>query len=496
MADVPVKALDDVLHDIGFSNFQYFVLLICGLSFIADAVEISLLSFLSECIDIEWGLTTAQEGALSSVVFAGQFFGALAWGPIADIYGRKPCFVASLVVVVIAGYGSALAPNYDILVTTRFFVGIGVGAIHIPFDILAEFLPASKRGRYLTILQFFWAMGTVLIAGIAWILLSSSGWRVLTMLAAVPMTVALFGSYYLPESPRWLVSQGRSDDARKLLIAAAKVNGVTMEPFIIDTSGYKAEEASIRDLMLPKFRGLNIVVWIVWLTYGFVYYGIILFVTRLFVENDDDVDDGQCHFDYFSIFLSGLTEFASIAFALVLLPRFSRNRLQVYSYLFCAASCACLAYVGGTVSRIVFAAMVRFFVRVGVAVSWVATPELYPTHVRATAHAAASSMVRAGGFLCPFLVINDAVSVRGVSLVLMTVSFITAFASLCTPDTSAVDLDEVVPENAISNPLRQESNDFDKLSMERVSIKSGSDEESEQDMHKVRRIRSNIKLNA
>jgi putative MFS transporter len=478
-----VKSLDDVLHEIGFAKFQWFVLLVCGLSFIADAVEVSLLSFLSECIDIEWGLTTAQEGALSSVVFAGQFFGALCWGPIADIYGRKPCFVASLLVVVTAGYGSALAPNYDILVTARFFVGIGVGAIHIPFDILAEFLPASKRAKYLTILQYFWAIGTVMIAGLAWAILSTSGWRVLTMLAAVPMTIALFASYYLPESPRWLVSQGRHEEATELLIAAAKVNGLTLEPFVLDTTPTcEAHEGTITDLLLPKYRYLNLAVWTVWLTYGFVYYGIILFVARIFIKDEDDADDGQCHFDYFSIFLSGLTEFVAVTFGLIFIPRISRNRLQSYNYLLCAVSCVCLGYVAGLESRVLFAALVRLFVRTGLTATWVATPELYPTHVRATAHATASSMTRIGGFLCPFVVINDSISLREVCMILMAVSLVAAAAAMCTPDTTNVDLDSIQPEIVVANPMRlsgaTEISKASRQSLSRVKTRSESDEES------------------
>lgn len=307
------------------------------------------------------------------------------------------------------------------------------------------------------------------------------------MLAAVPMTIALFASYYLPESPRWLVSQGRTEDARQLLISAAEVNGQILEPFVLDAGCHTESEGSIKDLLLPKYRNLNFAVWTVWLSYGFVYYGIILFVTRIFIEDDGDDDDGQCHFDYFSIFLSGMTEFAAVAFALVLIPRASRNRLQVYNYLLCGVSCVCLGFVAGLEAQVVFAALVRLFVRTGLAVTWVASPELYPTHVRATAHASASSMTRVGGFLCPFVVINDSISQRDVCIVLMVVSVIAALASLCTPDTTNVDLDAVVPENAIVNPLQRLSvGSLDRRSLEKVNTRSGSDDEKTQLDKKVR----------
>jgi hypothetical protein len=81
---VPIKTVDEVMEKLGVGPFQYYVFLICGISFMADAVEVSLLSFLAECLEIEWDLTTVQKSSLTSVVFIGQLFGAYFWGPFAD----------------------------------------------------------------------------------------------------------------------------------------------------------------------------------------------------------------------------------------------------------------------------------------------------------------------------------------------------------------------------------------------------------------------------
>lgn len=85
---VKTRTVDEVMEHIGVGKFQYFVFIICGISFMADAVEVSLLSFLAECLEVEWGLTEVQKSSLTSVVFVGQLFGSYFWGPFAD---KKVC---------------------------------------------------------------------------------------------------------------------------------------------------------------------------------------------------------------------------------------------------------------------------------------------------------------------------------------------------------------------------------------------------------------------
>jgi MFS family permease len=111
-------------------------------------------------------------------------------------------FSGSLVIIV-AGFFSGLAPNYPSLLVLRTLCGFGVGGSTVPFDLLAEFLPNSHRGRFLIYIEYFWTIGSIFVAGMAWLFLSQSGWRVLTMVTAIPVAIALIGSIIvLPESPR------------------------------------------------------------------------------------------------------------------------------------------------------------------------------------------------------------------------------------------------------------------------------------------------------
>ena len=80
-------------------------------------------------------------------------------------------------------------------------------------DILAEFSSPELRGRGLIFLEYFWAVGTIFVNGVAWACLDSLGWRWMVGLTAIPVVLALPFFRLLPESPHWLLSQGRSAEA-------------------------------------------------------------------------------------------------------------------------------------------------------------------------------------------------------------------------------------------------------------------------------------------
>ena len=100
-------------------------------------------------------------------------------------------------------------------------------------------MPLSYRGRFLVFTEYFWTLGSMTVAWLAWVLLTSSSWsieawRVLTFITVVPVAITLLVSpFLLPESARWLISQRKTEEAENILRSIAAINGVALDPFKI-----------------------------------------------------------------------------------------------------------------------------------------------------------------------------------------------------------------------------------------------------------------------
>jgi len=103
-----------------------FLLVVCGIAWMADASEVMLLSFLMTAVGKPWNLGATEEATLGGIVFAGMLIGAYSWGVICDKMGRKIGIGAIFLFCSVFGLASAFCPSFWFLVAARFFVGIGV----------------------------------------------------------------------------------------------------------------------------------------------------------------------------------------------------------------------------------------------------------------------------------------------------------------------------------------------------------------------------------
>lgn len=120
--------------------------------------------------------------------------------------------------VAVCGVLSAFTTSFVFLLLARLAVGIGVGGLVVPFDLLTELLPASARGSFLIYIRLFWTLGSIYVAGSSAILLDLTSWRIITCLAAAPVALAgILAAVFVPESPHWLLAHNRARDAEDTL---------------------------------------------------------------------------------------------------------------------------------------------------------------------------------------------------------------------------------------------------------------------------------------
>jgi putative MFS transporter len=212
--------------------FQRRILIAAGLCFASHSMDILLLSFLADVLQVELDLTESQTATITSIVFVGAMIGALVLGPLTDCIGRKPVFTITSAIICVFGFATAAANSFPVLLLCRFFVGLGIGGLTVPFDTLAEFVPASHRGTNLLAIEYFWTGGTLLVPVLTYFSLSEgdgahqNGWRIFVLLCGIPgLASTILGLFYVPESPRWLITKGKHSKALGILRLAATQNG-------------------------------------------------------------------------------------------------------------------------------------------------------------------------------------------------------------------------------------------------------------------------------
>jgi MFS family permease len=214
------------LDRLQWSRFHWLVVLALGITWILDGLEVTLAGAVAPALKASPSLhlTDLQVGASASAYLAGAVLGALFFGWLTDVWGRKRLFFITLGVYLTFTAATALSPDFHAYALFRFLTGAGIGGEYAAINsAIQELVPARYRGRTdLAINGSFW-VGAALGSLGSSILLSPGvaapdvGWRLAFGIGAVIGLVVLVFRRALPESPRWLLLHGRSAEADQIV---------------------------------------------------------------------------------------------------------------------------------------------------------------------------------------------------------------------------------------------------------------------------------------
>lgn len=397
-------SVDDAIDRIGIGVFQWRLLAICGLTWAADAMEVLLMGFAMPGISAEFGL---QKGSsemtwLLTATFAGMFLGAAFWGYVADRIGRRRVFLITVALGVVFGLSGAFAPTVTLLLLARFFTGFAIGGtLPVDYAMMAEFVPTQWRGKFLVYLESFWAVGTLVIAGLAWYLSTlmppAEAWRWLLGLAAVPGLIGLLARFGIPDSPRHLLLRGETWEARAAVQKVATINGGT-EILAGQELAQPTVSARIRplDLWRGELARRTTLLGMVWFGLSLGYYGIFSWLPSFLRAGGMEL--GAV---YQTTLLLALAQLPGYALSAYLVDRVGR-RATVSGFLALGAVGAYLFLSASQPQMVLATSALLSFALLG---AWGAvyayTPELFPTRVRSTGMGLMSSMARAASLISP-----------------------------------------------------------------------------------------------
>ena len=177
-----------------------------------------------------WNLSAVQQGFVNGALAAGAIIGALLVIKLADSLGRRRTILVAASVFALGTIGCTFAPNFETLVAFRFIVGIAVGASSATVPTyLAELAPGKVRGMLSSLNQLMIVSGILIAYIVDDILADSANWRAMIAAAIIPAVILLVGMLRMPESPRWLLKNGRPDEARAVLHSTLQGQGVEAE---------------------------------------------------------------------------------------------------------------------------------------------------------------------------------------------------------------------------------------------------------------------------
>ncbi len=353
-----------------------------------------------------WHLAPQQIGSLIAVGFAGQLIGAIGFGWIAERWGRVNSMTVTLLIFTLMGLACAFATSYDQMWWFRFVQGIGLGGeVPLMAAYVNEFAKAPGRGRFSLSVQVLFSIGLPVCALAGVYVVPNWGWQWMFVIGAVPALIAIPLRTMLPESPRWLASRGRFDEADRSLKRIEDVavsEGKVLSALPRDLPMVDEAKPRVADLFKGIYLKRTISVWFIWIGAYFVTYGLTAWAPSLF--NIVYHLPVQLSLTY-GLVLSGVG-LGGALLTWYLIEAIGRRPMFIIGLGVCCVPLLSFAFLGqltalGTLLVVSGAFFFCSFLALGLATY---TAEIYPTHLRALGGGVASAWQRAASMAGPIVV--------------------------------------------------------------------------------------------
>jgi MFS family permease len=434
----PSPSIGARLDRLRWSSAHRGILLALGAGWLFDSLEVSLFGSAIGPLGDHFHASTAQRDAVLAVWLGGILVGALVGGRLADRFGRRRLFVLTLLWYAAFTVLTGLAWSLPSVYAFRGLAALGVGAEYaIVNAAIAEFMPARVRGKANAAVMQFWPAGAVVAGVIAYLALNTlalpdtTSWRYIFGLGGAVALVVLLFRRRLPESPRWLVTQGRVEEAEAIVARLEAVAGIQDGP----TSGTDIERsaptyaAAVREL-LTRYPGRLALGCVLDLAEAFGYYGIFALLSVV-VLKDVSISDSSIPLFYIVGNVGAVA--GGVAMTLVF-DRLGRHRTIVVFYSLAAAGVLLLA--GATATGSAVLVTLAFVVSSGLATgAWTSAyptfTELFPTHLRGAGVGTSVAVGRIGAICGVFALPSLAESVGATaSYALVTVFWLVGVAAM------------------------------------------------------------------
>ncbi|CAK9829936.1 Synaptic vesicle glycoprotein 2B [Anthophora retusa] len=302
----------------GYGRFHYGFLLLCGAMFLCVGCQNGINAYILPSAECDLKLTSEQKGLLNVSFLLGGVISSLFWGVFADAYGRKYILLLTLLSDSILSIGGSFSQSFKVLLLFRALSGFFIGAPgSLVYTYLGEFHAEKQRVRSICYVGFFWTLSWLILPGLAWIIIPLpislqfngilyNSWRIFLAIIGIPTLIVTLIATRYPESPKFLVSQGKTEEALVILRKIYATNTghhedeypvkILLTDDVMNSNSNKASFATsgvlmellkniwqqIRCLASPPLLKYALLCWTIYFANMFGYYGFGLWLPELF----------------------------------------------------------------------------------------------------------------------------------------------------------------------------------------------------------------------
>ncbi|XP_072356423.1 solute carrier family 22 member 7-like [Scyliorhinus torazame] len=425
----------------------------------------------------EWDLVCDNRSlneAATTIFFVGVMLGALLFGYLSDKFGRRRMLLLALLCTALFGMLSSFSTSYLMFAVTRFLCGVGLTGMSIISIILTvEWTDMEHRTLVAVMSSLTWSVGNMFLALIAYLI---RDWRWLLFTVTTPSLIAAAVCWWIPESARWLLANGKTEEAQVSLWKCAKMNkrrvcqpGLSIEALrkVIKTDKSDKQYSFWHLLKTPKMRKLTLCSGVVWLGVSFSYYAISFSIGGFGLDM------------YLTQFIFGAIEVPAKLISYVLLDRVGRRRCQGWYLIATGLLMTFTLFISKEqrILQLVFAILAKGCSEGAFTTAFLYTAELYPTVLRQTGLGYTSFMARLAASLTPMIKLLDVYWVALPPILFIIFSASSGGVAFLLPETSNVPLPETIDH--IEHPRYLDAMNCERLAVTKNRFAAKTEIESE-----------------
>lgn len=414
------------MESVPFSRWHLKPRIIMGSATFFDAFDALSLAFVLPVLIGMWNLSPAQIGLLIGSGYIGQAIGAIFFGWLAERRGRVFSAKWTVFLMSIMSIACVFSGNFMALFIFRFIQGIGVGGeVPVAASYINELSRAQGRGRFFMLYEMIFPLGLMISAQIGAFVVPSFGWKWMFLIGGMGGLIVFVFFFMLRESPRWLISKGRLDEAERIIEEIEASTDKRMP--VANQVSSSTEKGDWKELFSTFYRKRTLIVWGLWFSAYFVSNGLNNWLPSLYntVYNLPVGDSLR------AASLTNILQTIGVFACAFLIDKVGRKRWATIAFIVTGALLTAL-WISGANSpeSVIYLGSAAYGMMGTITVLlYLYTPEIYPTRMRVIGTAFATAWLRLASAIAPIM-IGFILEVSGVSTIFILFASVTVVGAI------------------------------------------------------------------